>query len=188
MALAGNRRHFHCTDCDNFHFPEETGDGVSPLGEKAGCDCPVCHRPLQNALIDGESAAYCERCRGFLAVTPKFAQIVKKRRAHHGSHERIDEPFDPAELRRVLQCPSCHQRMGAHPYFGGGKAVVDTCERCGLIWLDAGELAIIERYIPNTSQIDQIMLIAQEQPRRQDNYDPWDGAVEVLRELPWLLG
>jgi hypothetical protein len=39
--------------------------------------------------------------------------------------------------------------MEAHPYFGGGNAVVDTCEVCESIWLDAGELAIIERYLPH---------------------------------------
>jgi Zn-finger nucleic acid-binding protein len=47
--------------------------------------------------------------------------------------------------------------MDAHPYFGGGNAVVDTCERCGLVWLDAGELAIIERYVPHVHQIERTL-------------------------------
>jgi Zn-finger nucleic acid-binding protein len=152
MQVVGNRRHLHCDHCDMFHFPEETDEGVSPLGESAGCDCPVCNLPLQNALIDGETVAYCDHCRGFLTPTPTFGLIVNKRRQHHGPHEQILEPFDPAELKRRLCCPSCKLRMEAHPYFGGGNAVVDTCERCGLIWLDAGELAIIERYIPHARQ------------------------------------
>ena len=160
MQLVGNHRHFHCDHCDTFHFPGETDEGISPLGEPAGCDCPVCQRPLQNALIDGESAAYCDRCRGFLAVTPTFGQIVNKRRQHHGPHEQITDPFDPAELRRTLHCPRCEQRMEAHPYFGGGNAVVDTCERCQLIWLDAGELAIIERYIPHVRQVEPPLVLA----------------------------
>jgi Zn-finger nucleic acid-binding protein len=149
MKVVGNRRHLHCDHCDMFHFPDETDEGVSPLGDAAGCDCPVCHLPLQNALIDGETVAYCTRCRGFLTGTTTFGLIVNKRRQHHGPHEQILEPFDPAELKRGLCCPSCKLRMETHPYFGGGNAVVDTCERCGLIWLDAGELAIIERYIPH---------------------------------------
>jgi hypothetical protein len=50
--------------------------------------------------------------------------------------------------------------MEAHPYFAGGNAVVDTCERCQLIWLDAGELAIIERYIPHVRQIEAPLSLA----------------------------
>ena len=30
--------------------------------------------------------------------------------------------------------------MDAHPYGGGGNVNVDSCETCGLIWLDGGEL------------------------------------------------
>jgi Zn-finger nucleic acid-binding protein len=109
---------------------------------------------LQVALIDGERVCYCDRCRGFLTKTATFGIIVTKRRANHDSHEQMPGPFDPAELKRVLNCPNCKSRMTAHPYFGGGNAVVDTCDRCGLIWLDAGELAVIERYIPYVHKIE----------------------------------
>ncbi len=98
---------------------------------------------------------YCGQCRGFLAEIDVFSVIVTERRAHHGPHEKRTEPFDPAELKRVLTCPNCQQRMDTHPYFGGGNAVVDTCEDCGLIWLDEGELAIIERYVPHVHQIER---------------------------------
>jgi Zn-finger nucleic acid-binding protein len=27
-----------------------------------------------------------------------------------------------------------------HPYGGPGNVVIDTCERCGVNWLDPGEL------------------------------------------------
>ena len=54
--------------------------------------------------------------------------------------------------------------MEAHPYFGGGNAVVDTCERCGLIWLDAGELAVIERYIPHRHNIEHALRLTMDRP------------------------
>ena len=188
MQPAGNRRHFLCSHCGNFHFPEETGDGISPLGEPADADCPVCHCPLQTAQIDGESVGYCDRCRGFLTATVIFGQIVNKRRAHHGPNEQVLEPFDPTELKRVLRCPRCSHAMEAHPYFGGGNAVVDTCERCQLIWLDAGELAIIERYIPHVRQIEPPLPLATAAPAPAtpaiaDSLD----IVEVLSDL-WDLG
>jgi Zn-finger nucleic acid-binding protein len=187
MELAGNRRHFHCAHCNNFHFPEETGDGVAPLEDPAGCDCPVCHVPLHHALIDGQPAAYCGRCRGFLAATATFGLIVAKRRALHGSHEQISEPFDRAELKRMLHCPSCHQRMDAHPYFGGGNAVVDTCERCGLIWLDAGELAIIERYIPHVHQIEAPLTLAPNDRHERDLEGFAETTLSYLARAAWGL-
>lgn len=189
MQLAGNRRHFRCDHCGSFHFPEETGDGVASLGEPAGANCPVCQVPLQAALIDGESVSYCERCRGFLAQTSAFSRIVTERRKRHGEHERVTDPFDPADLRRPLKCPACHKRMEAHPYFGGGNAVVDTCDRCNLIWLDAGELAIIERYVPHQHRIEPPLDIARNEgpvpdstPQEPGLFDVGGGVIGSLLE------
>jgi len=155
MAPVGNRNHLHCVHCDGYYFPQETGDGVCPIGEPASISCPVCSdQRLQIALIDGERVCYCDRCRGFLTKVNTFGLIVTKRRAHHEPQEQKPGPFDPAEPKRALKCPKCKGRMDAHPYCGGGNAVVDTCERCALIWLDAGKLAVIERYIPHVHQIE----------------------------------
>ncbi len=155
MAPVGNRNHLHCAHCDGYHFPQETGDGVCPLGDPAGVPCPVCRDQwLQAALIEGEPVCYCDRCRGFLTAVSLFGVIVIKRRSSHDAHEQRPGPFDPADLHRSLKCPHCKKRMDAHPFFGGGNAVVDTCDRCSLIWLDAGELAIIERYIPHVHNIE----------------------------------
>jgi Zn-finger nucleic acid-binding protein len=35
--------------------------------------------------------------------------------------------------------------MDVHPYYGPGSQVIDSCPHCRLVWLDAGELAAIER-------------------------------------------
>jgi Zn-finger nucleic acid-binding protein len=164
MQLVGNRGYFRCAHCTRYHFPKETDAGISPLGELVGVDCPVCRKELQAALIDGEKVCYCDTCRGFLTPTALFGLIVTKRRALHGPNEQRPGPFDPAELQRGLKCPHCRKRMEAHPYFGGGNAVVDTCERCGLIWLDAGELAIIERYIPHVHRIEPAQQLCHERP------------------------
>jgi Zn-finger nucleic acid-binding protein len=149
MEVVANRNYFHCSHCGNCEFTQETGDGVHVLGDPAGLNCPVCAKPLQTAVIEGEPVSYCARCRGFLTHLPTFGSIVSKRRALHGPHEEVFHLIDRAELKRVTHCPQCQARMETHPYFGGGAAVVDTCEQCQLIWLDAGELAIIERHVPH---------------------------------------
>jgi Zn-finger nucleic acid-binding protein len=154
MQSVGNHPHFHCLQCGAFHFPEETGDGVTVVGDSVGAACPVCRLPLQSTLLEKETVCYCDRCHGFLTPIDSFGRIVWSRRARHSPNEQRTAPFDPAELRRVLKCPDCGERMDAHPYSGGGNAVVDTCESCNLIWLDAGELAVIERYISHVHKIE----------------------------------
>jgi Zn-finger nucleic acid-binding protein len=154
LVAVGDPNSLCCPEC-GFQPPKESADGVAVVGEAVGALCPLCREPLVSARIQGETVCYCGQCRGFLAEMDAFGVIVTKRRARHGSHEKRTEPFDPAQLKRILTCPNCGQRMEAHPYYGGGNAVVDTCEDCGLIWLDEGELAIIERYVPHVHQIER---------------------------------
>jgi Zn-finger nucleic acid-binding protein len=157
--LVGNHNHFRCDHCGNYSFPQETGDGVAVVGDTLGADCPVCQQALVAAAVEGETVCYCGQCRGFLTSIAGFGRVVEKRRALHGPNEQRPDPFDPAELKRALKCPNCTGRMDAHPYSGGGNAVVDTCERCRLIWLDAGELAVIERFIPHVHQIERTLTL-----------------------------
>jgi Zn-finger nucleic acid-binding protein len=150
MSVVGNRGHLSCDYCGTLQFPTDVGDGVRPIGDMTNIPCPVCHIPLEWALIETAKVAFCSSCRGFLANNESFVEIVHKRRAKHAPHERITAQFDPKELNRILSCPGCRGRFETHPYFGGGNAVVDTCAICKLIWLDAGELAIIERHVTDS--------------------------------------
>jgi Zn-finger nucleic acid-binding protein len=160
MQVVGNHNHFHCTHCGGFHFPEETSEGVVSLGDQSTRSCPVCKMLMEKAMIEGEEIRYCQHCRGFLTLNDAFSRIVSKRRALHRPNEQVIDPFDAAELTRELRCPGCHDPMEAHPYFGGGNAVVDTCERCHLIWLDAGELSVIERYNPHETNLEPVATIS----------------------------
>jgi hypothetical protein len=69
----------------------------------------------------------------------RFAAIIEVVRAHEDAvltmSPRRQNPED-----RVLACPTCGRPMVAHLYGGPGNIVIDTCERCLVNWLDAGEL------------------------------------------------
>lgn len=174
MGLVGSRGYFNCGYCGRFHFPEETDEGVAVLTQPAGAECPVCRSLLQGAIIEGQSVGYCGDCRGFLAPTVSFAILVNKRRERHTPNEERTEPFDRAELRRRVDCPGCGRPMQTHPYGGGGNAVVDTCDRCKVVWLDAGELAIIERYLPKRHRIEASLRLAPEKPDESPLSSPWN--------------
>jgi Zn-finger nucleic acid-binding protein len=146
LKPVGNRPYFRCPYCETFHFPEELADGVAVVGGDAPHDCPVCAERLTHAAIDGHTVGYCRTCRGFLAPNATFNQIVQLKRARNGSTVHVALPFSPDELKRRVKCPGCRKPMDAHPYHAGGNAVIDTCHRCHVVWLDAGELGVIGQY------------------------------------------
>ena len=148
MTIVAGRDYFRCDHCISFRFPPGAGEeGVHVVGGTCGLECPVCKSPLEDGRIEGESVCYCPKCRGFLASNPTFATIVRNRRAKRPSGDSTHS-FCTTELKRKLDCPQCRKRMDTHPYYGGGRVVVDTCCACALIWLDAGELTIIEQHNP----------------------------------------
>lgn len=146
LKPVGNRSYFRCPYCETFQFPEVSKDGIAALGTDSEFDCPVCSDPLVEAAIDGHIVAYCSSCCGFLAENGVFGYIVQKRRAAQPRTSPDCQPFSPEELRRRIACPRCRRTMDTHPYHGGGNAVIDTCGRCRLVWLDAEELTVIVRY------------------------------------------
>lgn len=148
MQLVDRRDYFTCPYCTTFHFPAETSasdDRVRVLGGAADTSCPVCRTALSSATIQGQRVAYCQTCRGILASNGAFRQIAAARRSKHVGPATPPTPLDPAEYERELACPGCGSRMDVHPYYGPGNVVVDTCGACFLIWLDHGELSVIER-------------------------------------------
>ena len=145
LKPVGNRSYFRCPYCETFHFPEQTGDGVAVVGGDTPHSCPICELQLARAAIDGHEVSYCNVCRGFLANNSTFSRIVQLKRAKNTATP-VPIPFAQEELKRRVQCPECRKTMDNHPYHAGGNAVIDTCHRCRLVWLDAGELTVLGRY------------------------------------------
>lgn len=148
MQPVGGRAYFRCPHCTTFEFPQTNDDGIAPVGAATGFHCPVCTGGLATAAIEGHQVCFCGKCRGFLATNQEFGMIVPLRRSQLGDQPSVPRSFGKDELIRQVGCPKCRKRMDTHPYGGGGNVVVDTCHRCHLIWLDAGELEIIARHRP----------------------------------------
>ncbi len=58
--------------------------------------------------------------------------------------DRVPIALNPEDLNRVIRCPPCDLPMDVHPYYGPGNIVIDSCHRCHVVWLDHGELALVE--------------------------------------------
>lgn len=139
MTLRAQEAIFVCDYCRTIFVPPENIDGVRVLEEEADLNCPICDIRLVAASVYSVPVAYCKRCRGLLFKVAAFQQALNNARLHVHKLPPSSHPFNPAELRRQVNCPSCTQPMDAHPYGGGGNFVIDNCPRCFLNWLDYRE-------------------------------------------------
>lgn len=137
-----------CTFCHTVQAPPDTSDvidRVQCLSTPLGVHCPVCDDELEAALIDSVPACYCPSCRGLLIKNSEFRQVVESRRAAYAGPDVAATLPHPVELDRRIQCPTCHQKMEVHPYYGAGRAIIDSCSSCQLVWIDMGELTSLEQ-------------------------------------------
>lgn len=147
LELVDGRDHYRCGFCGTLSFPtdvEASADGVKPLGKAAGQMCPVCAIEMEHAAIDGARVRYCPGCRGVLADSETFSHVVRQRRSDYHGPDVTPAPLDRAQFDRRLNCPQCERPLETHVYYGPGNAVIDSCARCKLIWVDPGEIAAIE--------------------------------------------
>ena len=198
MQPVGGAAYFRCPHCGTFEFPRTTDDGVASLGEVSEFGCPVCKQALGTGAIEGHSVFPCRTCRGFLTTNPEFTGILLHRRARAADQPSVPRSLDPSELRRRVGCPKCRKLMDAHPYGGGGNVVIDTCHRCHLIWLDAGEMETLARHRPKDGTVGLLLPIraerrAEEPPsgwrwgeddtRRDDDFSDGVSLLDLFRRL-----
>ncbi len=144
MHLTGGNASLRCDYCMTVVVIAPDDAGVQLMDQAVGVACPVDTEPLWNAVLAHISLRACKQCHGLLAPMGSFEELIDNMRAEHP--ETVDpSPANPPDLKRKVICPNCHQVMDTHYYFGGGHAVMSTCERCELHWLDGGVLMRIVR-------------------------------------------
>ncbi|MEZ6059325.1 MAG: zf-TFIIB domain-containing protein [Planctomycetaceae bacterium] len=143
------RDYMQCRFCQSLAFPQENPlsvDRITPLSDDVSVACPCCDEPLKKGQIEDRNVAYCGRCYGMLLKNDAFGTVVRERRSRReGLEGETPRPIEPREFERQLRCPNCDRLMEAHPYFGPGNVVIDSCDQCHFLWLDHGELSRIER-------------------------------------------
>ncbi len=144
LRLAAGNTSLRCEYCKLVVAVEADDTGVQFLDEAPELTCPTCSASLWKAVLATVEVDACKTDRGLLVLMDWFEPLVEKMRGLHAERE-IPGPVDEAELERKIMCPKCHQRMDTHYYFGGGHAVMSTCERCQAHWVDGGMLMRIVR-------------------------------------------
>jgi len=144
LKLAAGNTSLRCDYCKLVVAVESDDTGVQFLDEAPEMTCPTCQAGLWHGVLASVEVDTCKTDRGLLVPMDWFEPLVEKMRGLHSERE-YPGPVDDSELERKIMCPKCHQKMDTHYYFGGGHAVMSTCERCELHWLDGGMLMRIVR-------------------------------------------
>ena len=141
MRLSRDQGLMTCDYCGSQAMPPMDEEGVVVMDATAH-NCPICRIPLSEASIESCELLYCTSCHGMLFDMEKFLPLLEVLREHRYWSRSSQTPRDLNAVR-VLDCPLCRQQMDEHLYGGGGNMDVDSCEQCGVLWLDRGELSRI---------------------------------------------
>jgi Zn-finger nucleic acid-binding protein len=149
LKCVDNHNAYRCEYCHSICVVSEVPllvDGIQPVNDVINSPCPACSETLLTAQLDSRPILYCPGCYGMLVRREHFGAIVNERRSKRvGLEQESPRPIDPTAYARRLRCPSCECNMEAHPYYGPGNIVIDSCSECGYVWLDHGELSRVER-------------------------------------------
>ncbi|MDB2687619.1 zf-TFIIB domain-containing protein [Mariniblastus sp.] len=149
MLPVYGQSHHECRGCNTFSFPTEldqTDEPITATGKKTGFNCPRCAVELEVGLmVDTVQVCFCNNCRGYVIDNDTFGNLAIALRDGYKGADDKPKPIDPKQLETSQNCPACFAKMEAHPYYGPGSVVIDSCTHCKLAWLDHGELGRIVR-------------------------------------------
>ena len=149
MTQVYGQSHHHCQPCNVFSFPtpiDQSIEAITPTGNETEFSCPQCAINLEVGTIHGiMQVCFCKNCRGYVVDNSTFGVLANEMRGAYQGPDDQPQPIDPKQLDIPTNCPACMEKMDAHPYYGPGSIVLDTCMHCKLAWLDHGELGRIIR-------------------------------------------
>jgi Zn-finger nucleic acid-binding protein len=80
-------------------------------------------------------------------------ELTELRRQGDAALAQLDEAVHPEEGylaspdRHLRICPGCGSGMSPYRYLYSSPVILDSCEDCGGIWIDNGELKLMQEYI-----------------------------------------
>ncbi|MBN2496946.1 MAG: zf-TFIIB domain-containing protein [Deltaproteobacteria bacterium] len=105
--------------------------------------CPKCRLPeMEHIMFEGIAVERCPTCRG-LALSRAQMEILLRSRLGEVADNPVFAPTPEALDNASAWCERCEREMELVK--GPFDVFVDWCPGCGLIFLDPGELASLQR-------------------------------------------
>jgi Zn-finger nucleic acid-binding protein len=112
--------------------------------------CPDCKIELTRRDFDGLVLDTCSKCAG---VYFDEGELTELRRRGEQALTALDEQVQPSELQHerheecLRVCPGCGNGMHQFRYLYSSPVLLDSCEDCGGVWIDNGELKAMQEYL-----------------------------------------
>jgi Zn-finger nucleic acid-binding protein len=107
--------------------------------------CPSCFVPLARIEEKNFKSFSCNHCFGTWISSIALTRLVRDPAAPKSQatlHE-LAETVTAAHTTTRLRCPQCEKEMLKDKFHPMVPVGIDRCKPCGMVWLDAGELALL---------------------------------------------
>ncbi len=105
--------------------------------------CLRCGRSLESAQVDDLAVRMCPPCSSMLIRHDDLLLILDQSWRAVSPEVAGNEPLHlppPVEVEPNFSCPDCGRSMEKYGYMGMTRVMMDRCDSCSLVWLDANEL------------------------------------------------
>ncbi|HMO04065.1 MAG TPA: zf-TFIIB domain-containing protein [Kiritimatiellia bacterium] len=107
--------------------------------------CPVCGEAMENIDYEGFRVRYCHACGGHLIPAARLKAIQQRDSIPRAKLQEEVRARFTASTTEPVRCPRCRMTMRKQDVrLPVVQVQTDVCAPCGLIWLDAGELALLQ--------------------------------------------
>ncbi|OYT70004.1 MAG: hypothetical protein CFK49_02380 [Armatimonadetes bacterium JP3_11] len=156
--------------------------------------CPVCQIELKPQVHLGVTIDVCPACAG---IWFDEGELVRLHQLDDEVLPRIDALYQPQVTSYdppwERLCPNCRQLLRPYNYLYTSNIRLDTCEQCGGVWVDNGELEVMYRVLQDARAAEvppdakAQVAIAEIEAEHRDTMDRlrfWNGLFQFLRARP----
>lgn len=104
--------------------------------------CPRCSNKLVDGTYEERDASHCNACSGTLFEQSALGAALQRMSIDLFSTVSTEMSVPPLpDVKEGADCPRCQKPMENYGYMGSHKVMLDACNQCQLVWVDALELA-----------------------------------------------
>ena len=116
-------------------------------------NCPRCKIALLEGTYEGEYAVHCSSCGGFLINQKSLTKILATMSVDIFEKIDINIPIpEIPDIGSVEICPDCGGPMDNYGYMESKTVLIDCCDNCNALWIDALELATMAKMYVSTKK------------------------------------
>lgn len=104
--------------------------------------CPKCAKTMDHIRYEGVPVWSCGACGGYCLEPTRLGLILAQGSADMPEpvRQKMTDIAQRSNTPQTVRCPRCMRDMIKERFKHAKDIELDFCKRCGLVWLDQGEL------------------------------------------------